>query len=429
MVELTAYEQEMLDGKHGTLKRQAMRKVVEYANVLGAKELCEVTMAHIFCGAHGYLRAAGTDDMNLTMSQMQFCSDEPMLDDHYVCYCQSDCGPMDPVNYSKMGISSAEGERNTEFLRYCLERGVNLVGTCIPYMCGFIPLPGEHYVTSESHAVPLMNSMWGACGNSDGLEMGYWGAACGRVPKWGNHLPECRKGTHLYNILTPIVTTCDWDLLGYTIGRYLPQHSVPVINKMQQRPNIFNLKYFFASIATTSGPEMCHFVGITPEAPTLDAAFGGMEPVAVKDIHREDLDESYEILNGYNREPESVDYISLGCPHYSIEEMRYTAGLLKGRRIADGLVLHIWTAQPIKASCDYCGYTQIIEDSGAIVLTSSCPLTSDKMPPDTKVAAFDSAKQAHYIMPQKKAKILYGSFEKCVKSAISGIWTPGCGRV
>ena len=52
MVKLTEYEQEMLSGVHGALKQQAIKKVVEYANVLGAEELCEVTMAHVFCGAH-----------------------------------------------------------------------------------------------------------------------------------------------------------------------------------------------------------------------------------------------------------------------------------------------------------------------------------------------------------------------------------------
>jgi predicted aconitase len=422
MVKLTEYEQEMLDGKHGALKKQAMTKVVEYANVLGAEELCEVTMAHVFCGAHGYLSAAGKEDVNETVSEMQFCSDQPMPDDPYVCYCQADCGPMDPINYSKMNVTPEEGARNSEFLKYYLDRGVNLVGTCVPYMCGFIPLPGEHYVSSESHAVTLMNSMWGACGNSDGLEMGFWGAACGRVPKWGNHLMDCRKGTHLFNIKTPIVTACDWDLLGYTIGRHLPPHSIPVINELENRPNIFNVKYFFAAMATTSGPEMCHFVGITPEAPTLEAAFGGKEPVAVMDITRADLDESYEILNGHNHETKKVDYISLGCPHYSIEELRYVAGLLKGKKVADGTVLHVWTAQPIKATSDFCGYTKTIEESGAILLTSSCPLTSDKMPPNTKVVAFDSAKQAHYIAPQEKAQVVYGSLEKCIQSAISGIW-------
>ena len=93
---------------------------------------------------------------------MQFCTDEKLPKDHYVCYCQSDCGPMDSTRYAEMGVSSAEGEKNQEYLDYYRDRGVNMVGTCVPYMCGFIPLRGEHYVSSESHAVTLMNSLWGA---------------------------------------------------------------------------------------------------------------------------------------------------------------------------------------------------------------------------------------------------------------------------
>lgn len=421
MLKLTLYEKDMLDGKHGKLKEQAMKKVVEYAEALNASELCEVTMAHIFCGSHGYLKAAGSDDIETVISQMQYCTEEKMPADKFACYCQSDCGPMDPENFNKMNVTEAEGNKNIEFLEYYKKQGVNLVGTCVPYMCGFIPLKGEHYVSSESHAVTLMNTMWGACGNSDGLEAGFWAAACGRIPKWGNHIMDNRKGTHVFNIKCRLKNSIDWDLLGYTIGRMLPTHSIPVLNGLKDRPNIFSVKYFFAAMATTAGPEMCHMVGITPEAPDLETALGGNRPVAVFDIEEEDLKESYDILNSGNKSSK-IDYISMGCPHYSIEEIRKISEILEGKKVAKDTVLHIWTANPIKETADRCGYTKIIEDSGAVLLTSSCPLTSDKMPNGTKTAAFDSAKQAHYITPSGRAKVYYGSLEKCLESAISGYW-------
>ena len=422
MVKLTEYEQEMLSGVHGALRQQAMKKVVEYAGVLGAEELCEVTMAHVFCGAHEYLNAAGSDDIEETVAQMQFCTDEKMPKDDYVCYCQSDCGPMDSTRYAEMGVSGAEGQKNQEYLDYYRDRGVNMVGTCVPYMCGFIPLRGEHYVSSESHAVTLMNSLWSACGNSDGLEAGFWAAACGRTPKWGNHIMENRKGTHVFNVKCRIKSSMDWDLLGYSIGRKLPTHAVPVVNGLQDRPNIFNIKYFFAAMATTAGPEMCHLVGISPEAVTLDMALGGNEPQAVIEITGEDLKESWAILNGYKTGKRPIDYISLGCPHYSIEELRKIAGLLENRKIADHTVLHVWTAPPIKETADRCGYTKIIEESGAVMLTGSCPLTSGKMPEGARNIGFDSAKQAHYIAPGAEADVFYGSLEDCLESAVSGYW-------
>lgn len=286
-------------------------------------------------------------------------------------------------------------------------------------MCGFIPLIGEYYVSSESHAVTLMNSMWGACGNSDGLEAGFWAAACGRILKWLNHIVENRKGTHAFNIKCRVKTSMDWDLLGYSIGRKLPTYAIPILNGLEDRPNIFSVKYFFAAMATTSGPEMCHMVGITPEAPNLETAIGGKSPVDVIDITENDLLESYSILNGGNPST-MIAYISLGCPHYSIEELRKIAEFLTNKKIAKNTTLHIWTTNPIKETADRCGYTKIIEESGAIVLTSSCPLTSDKMPTGTRTAAFDSAKQAHYITPSDKAKVYYGSLKKCLESAVRG---------
>lgn len=423
MLKLSKYEKDMLNGKYGKLKQQAIKKIVEYAKVLNAEELCEVSMAHLFCGAHDYLNASYKNDLHSIICQMQYCCEENLINEEekMVCYCQSDCGPMDPIRYEEMEVEEEEGQKNKEYLDLYCNMGVNLVGTCVPYMCGFIPMKGEHYVSSESHAVTLMNSLWSACGNSDGLEAGFWAATCGRIPKWGNHIMENRKGTHLFNIKCNIETTMDWDLLGYTVGRKLPTHSIPVINELKERPNIFNIKYFFAAMATTAGPEMCHIVGITPEAPTLEMALGNREPVFIEDISTKDLIESYNILNK-GKNTTKIDYISLGCPHYSIEELRYVSQLLKNKKICKDTTLNIWTASPIKEVSDRCGYTKIIEESGALVLTSSCPLTSNKVPNKAVNLAFDSAKQAHYIAPNEKYNVYYGSIEKCINSAIDGIW-------
>ena len=57
---LTAYEQEMLDGKHGEAKQLAMKIMVKIGEPLGAEEMVEVVsvqaMAHF-----GSLHIAGRD--------------------------------------------------------------------------------------------------------------------------------------------------------------------------------------------------------------------------------------------------------------------------------------------------------------------------------------------------------------------------------
>jgi len=420
MVRLTGYEQEMLDGKYGKLKKKAMENIVQYANVLGAEELCEVTKAHVFAGAHSYLHAVESEDIEEVISEMQFCSKEKLSMEKVGCFCQTDCGPMDPIKYKSMGCTEAEGMKNKEYLDYYSKFGINKVGTCVPYLTGFIPLMGEHYVTSESHAVLMMNSLFGACGNADGLEVGYWSAICSRIPKWGNHIMENRKGTHLFNVDCEIKTKTDWDLLGYTIGRFLPTHSIPVVQGDLKSIDIMYLKYFYASMATTSGPEMCHIVGHTPEARTLEEAFGGKEPLVTKAITKADIDCSRKLLN--DQSEGKIDYISIGCPHLSIGEMQQVASFMNGKKVADDVVFHVWTASSIKALADINGYTQIIEESGAIVLTSSCPLTSEKKPDKADRLAFDSGKQAHYIKPSTDAPVHYGDMEVCMQAAIDGEW-------
>lgn len=64
MLKLTREEQRMLEGKEGAFKQKALQKIVEYANALGAEELCTVTKATIYMGYHPYLDAVESEDYN-----------------------------------------------------------------------------------------------------------------------------------------------------------------------------------------------------------------------------------------------------------------------------------------------------------------------------------------------------------------------------
>ncbi len=420
---LTDEENDMLLGKAGTMKQKAMEVIVRYADVLGAKKLCKITKAHLFCGAHPFMLSFPSSDPDEVISKMLFCSDEKVALDRYECpYCQSDAAPMDSEKWRSMGVAEPEAKRNEQFLHRFLDSGVHLASSCIPYMLGFVPLMGEHYVSTESHAVVLMNSLWGACGNADGVEIAFSAAACGRIPLWGTHIAENRKGTHIFRVLCNVASTHDWDLLGYTVGRKLPTHSVPVLVGAP-RPNIVDLKSFFASLATTAGPEICHIVGITPEAPTLDSAMGGNKPVRDVTVTEEDLEESRRMLSDAGEG--SVQYVSVGCPHYSIDQVERAARYLRGKKIAEGVTLQVWTAPQIRYLADRCGYSKVIEDAGGVVLTGSCPMVSEKLPKNAAGLAFDSAKQAHYLRPvdlMQGKKIYYGSMEQCLEAALSGMW-------
>lgn len=421
---LSDYEKRMLDGEFGRLKQRALELIVKYAKVLNAKKLCLVSKAHLSVGAHHYMEVVSSDDIDEVISQLFLCTSEKLFLDKVACYSQTDSCPLDPDKWQHIGVSKDQFEKDGKYRKRYLEAGVHLVGSCIPYMVGFIPLMGEHYVSTESHAILLMNSIWGACANADCAELSLCSAICGRTPYWGNHIMKNRKGTHIINVQFSPNSIEDWDILGFAIGKKLPSNSIPIIKGIFPRPDILDLKSFFASMATSGGPEMCHILGITPEAQTIEQALGCAlsKNVNVIEVKQKDINESFVQLSDKGRE--KIDFISLGCPHYAISQLKKVSELLKGKKIHKSVELQIWTAIPIKKISDVCGYTKIIEDSGAILLTSSCPLLAQTYP-TVNAMAFDSCKQAQYIRSEVKSKVFFDSMEKCIESAISGYWEGG----
>ena len=70
MVKLTTEEQKMFDGEMGSFKQKAIQKTVDYANALGAEELCVVTKATVYFGFHPYLEAIKSEDYDEIFSKM-----------------------------------------------------------------------------------------------------------------------------------------------------------------------------------------------------------------------------------------------------------------------------------------------------------------------------------------------------------------------
>ncbi|HOC82306.1 MAG TPA: aconitase X, partial [Synergistales bacterium] len=93
MPRLTDAEKSVLDGREGPLKRVALQFIVDYAEVMGAERLCDVTKAHLFAGAHHYIDACTSDDIDEVISEMLLCSTEKVSLDCFACYAQADVGP------------------------------------------------------------------------------------------------------------------------------------------------------------------------------------------------------------------------------------------------------------------------------------------------------------------------------------------------
>ena len=75
MMRLDDYEKRLLAAKEGRLKQICLENILRYAEVLGAEELCEVTKATVFCGAHNYLNVKPSDTPDEVFSRMNLAAD------------------------------------------------------------------------------------------------------------------------------------------------------------------------------------------------------------------------------------------------------------------------------------------------------------------------------------------------------------------
>ncbi|GFI62120.1 hypothetical protein IMSAG049_01293 [Clostridiales bacterium] len=116
--------------------------------------------------------------------------------------------------------------------------------------------------------------------------------------------------------------------------------------------------------------------------------------------------------------------VVLGCPHYTLEEIRDVARLLKGKKVNENVSLQIWTDMTMQQLAVVNGYAQIIEDAGAHLLNSACPMVCGRTVFDRITTGFatDGAKQAHYLHTDLDCKIYYGDTKQCVEAAIKGRW-------
>jgi predicted aconitase len=357
--------------------------------------------------------------VDAVLSKFYLDSDEPFEIPKAKAYTCRLIREMDPENWEMQGIQPHIRELNLRSEKVCSRIGMQLMHTCTPYLLGNIPVKGEHCAWIESSAVIYCNSVLGGRTNIEGMESATAAMLVGKTPYWGYHLDEHRLGTHLVNVEYDVESVMDWGLLGYYVGEIV-QERVPVIDGIEKAPNVGKLKHHGAAAASSGGVEMYHIVGFTPEAHSVDMAFGKKKPVATLKFGKAERRVAYNNLNSAT--DTDVDFIMLGCPHYTLEELWNVGKLLEGKRVHDNTNLWIFTPRGLKQIADQEGITDIIKNAGATVMTDTCPCISRVYPKGTKIAATDSAKHAHYMPAMLGFPTWFGSQEDCIQAAIDGTW-------
>lgn len=426
---LTDSEKRMLDGRDGKARQKAMELLVRYADALGAERFVDTRNVAGVPGSanpflQNYYKDKSADGLDAIFSHFDLDSDELVNVPQALVPTYHLQGGADPAQWQTLGVRVEIFKNYQEREAFAARHDVGILKTCTPYLAGNVPSRGEHLAWMESSAVIYANSVIGARTNTEGRESTSAAMLTGKIPYWGLHRSDGRFGTHRIDVRIPVESVMDWGMLGYFVGDAV-QERIPVIQGVYNKPDLVRLKHFGAAASSSGGVEMYHIVGVTPEAETIQMAFGPQKPVGTFSYGIDERRQVYDRLNATASNP-AVDFVMLGCPHAALEQLREAAQLLEGRKVSPNCQLWIFTSRAVKSQARDAGITEALADAGAVLLTDTCSAFAQVLPPGTKVAALDSAKQAHYLPAILGVETWFGSTRDCINAAVTGRWNGEC---
>ena len=285
--------------------------------------------------------------------------------------------------------------------------------SCIPYMAENIPLYDEIVAFSESSATPYVNSVIGARTNREAAQSALAAGVIGKTPEYGLLFKENRKGTHLVKVEAVLKDEFDYTLLGYYVGKRIG-YGIPVLTGISRRPNTEELINFSAMSNVSGAISMFHIPGFTVEASTVEEAFQGDIPEDKITVTAQELKQAYDELQTTSAK---IDFVMLGCPHYTLKQVEEVAKLLKGKKIHDGISFWICTSVTTKALAERSGFVDIIERAGGNVVVDTCIDEPCWIAYKDKAGMTDSPKCAYY-RRFKEARV--ERLRDCVEAAIRG---------
>lgn len=406
-MELTDEEQQAYQGARGRAQGMAMRILVHLGRVLGADRLIPISSAHIDgCLYHGESGVAFAEA--LVQGEGHICVPTTL-----------NVGALDLHRPENVRIDEPIREMARRLMQAYVALGCRQTWTCAPYQAGFRPAKGEDIAWAESNAVVFANSVLGARTNRYGDFLDICAALTGRAPRYGLHVPENRRAT--LRIRTSAVSqrlkrnSVFYPVLGAWLGRNAGS-DIAVIEGLPTDLSEDALKALGAAAASTGAVALFHVAGVTPEAPTVEAAGGGAVPEQVLDFTPDEAIRARDSLSTISGV--APDVIALGSPHYSLAEVEAFERVRRGRRLR--LPVYLCTGRHVFSVLEHRGQVAEMEGAGVVFITDTCVVVTPILAPQGGVLMTDSGKFAHYSLGNIGYDVLYGSAAECVESAVQG---------
>ncbi|KAJ5019758.1 hypothetical protein K4K57_010425 [Colletotrichum sp. SAR 10_99] len=408
-ISLSTSDEKVLSGQGGEASRIAMEIIVAFAALQGAKCLVDVSQVHIDACAYNGKSSLYVPEHLLS------------LGGQFVVPSTCNSLNVDRLRWKELGTDSEAVVIGDKIGEAYLKLGAKLSFTCAPYLLDSKPKAGEQVGWSESNAVVFVNSVLGAHTQKYPDYLDVFIALTGRAPYAGCHTPEGRKPKIIIEV--PQLPGHDqslFPLLGYHIGDIVGGKIPFIIGMEKTNPTMSDLKAFGAGFATTSSAPMFHMRAITPEAASFDGQTESLDRVVV-DVNG--LRKAWKQLN--TASDPSLDMVSLGNPHFSVEEFAQLVDLCRNKTKLPSVAVIITTSRDIYQKALKLGHLDVLEAFGAQFITDTCWCMIEEpiVPAASKQIMTNSAKYAHYGPGIVGKKFHFGDVLACVSAACVGFRT------
>ncbi len=315
-MKLTSEQQDMLDGKYSEGAAYAMKIQVAIGECFDARRMVPITRAHVA--------------LSNQQADLWFC--EKLVNAGARCRVTPTVNPGFCYDFfTKKNMVDEEFADLMQRTHNAYKKiGAELTYNCTPYIDTNVPMFGEITAYSESSATPFVNSVWGARSNREGANSALCAAITGFVPEYGLLLDENRKGNILVRVEADIKDDYDYHILGM-LGKKIGE-GIPVFTGLpRQTITREALRNLGAELNTSGAYGMYHIIGVTPEAPDMDTAFGGKAPEKEVVLTDQDMEEILHEISLEGNRP--IDFVMFGCPHFTLEEVRHIAGKIEGKKL------------------------------------------------------------------------------------------------
>ena len=381
-MQLTAEQQQILDGAKGETMAKVMKTMVMYGDAFEAEKLVPITSEN-----NHLVTSFGLKVMSPVYDLMGRLLDEGVVSSQKFSV---DPRPIDknvPANFLQNFVFNKLMYTKQDFYEDQLQK-LGLMDkdafTCTCYMdeVGNKPKKGDILSWAESSAVVYANSVLGArCNRNSGI-IDIMGSIVGYVPYFGLLTDEGRKADWVIKIET--TKKPEAQLLGSAIGMKVMEDVPFVVGLDKWIGTELNdsactyLKDFGAATASNGAVGLYHIENLTPEAVEQGKALikENAKEYIIDDAELERVKNNYPVI--WKNADAKPKLCFMGCPHMSLQQLKdWTDKIESGLKESGNkkvLIPTVFTAAPkVLEAFNKTDYAQRLKNTG-VITSYICPL-------------------------------------------------------